>query len=74
MSLKLKVWPFWISKILKSQNDTFLDKYHIYILWCSQAHGNGDGVGELWLMNLHVLTLKKLLVLNNSQVAAYAYS
>ena len=27
MSLKLKVRPFWISKILKSQNDIFSDKY-----------------------------------------------
>ena len=27
MSLQLKVRPFLISKILKSQNDTFLDKY-----------------------------------------------
>ena len=27
MSLNLKVRPFWISKVLKSKNDTFLDKY-----------------------------------------------
>ena len=27
MSLKLKVWTFWILKILKSQSETFLDKY-----------------------------------------------
>ena len=27
MSLNLKIWYFWILKILKSQHDTFLDKY-----------------------------------------------
>ncbi len=32
MSLKLKVRPFWISKILKSQNDTFFWQIPIIVL------------------------------------------